>query len=120
MSYWKEPSECLIALKDVEIVAIECDHHYSSGYCDTCDIGESFINEVNFTTKDGDEFTVCFVGDFDYMISEAKLIRVLLANLDKFEEMTFDEFKQFMRNVSEFLGEKEMQFLELIRNYGDE
>lgn len=54
------------------------------------------------------------------MISEAKLIRVLLANLDKFEEMTFEEFKQFMRNVSEFLGEKEMQFLELIRNYGDE
>lgn len=120
MSYWKEPSEHLIKLKDTEIVSIECDNHYSPGYCDTCDIGESFINEVNFTTKDGDEFVVCFVGDIDYMISEAKLIRVLLANLDKFETMTFDEFKQFMRNVSDFIGEKEMQFLELIRNYGDE
>ena len=120
MSYWKEPSESLIKLKDTSIVQIECDQDYSGGYCDTCDIGESYINDVEFTTSEGDEFTVCFVGDFDYMISEAKLIRVLLANLDKFEEMTFDEFKQFMRDVSEFLGEKEMQFLELIRNYGDE
>lgn len=120
MLYWKEPSEALIKLKDTSIVQIECDHDYSPGYCDTCDIGESYINEVLFTSSEGDEFTVCFVGDFDYMISEAKLIRVLLANLDKFEEMTFEEFKQFMRNVSEFLGEKEMQFLELIRNYGDE
>lgn len=47
MSYWKEPSESLIALKDTSIVQIECDHDYSPGYCDTCDIGESYINEVN-------------------------------------------------------------------------
>lgn len=38
MSYWKEPSESLIALKDTSIVSIECDHDYSPGYCETYEV----------------------------------------------------------------------------------
>lgn len=115
MSYWKDSNDYLIELKDCKILEIECDNDFSSGYCDTCDIGSSYVNCVRFLTND-DEFDVEFVGDFDYLISEAKLIRTLLFNTDRFKEMTFEEFKQFMQNVSNFVGDKECEFLELIRS----
>lgn len=115
MSYWKDSNDYLIELTDCKILEIECENDFSSGYCDTCDIGSSYVNCVRFLTNN-DEFDVEFVGDFDYLISEAKLIRTLLFNVDKFKEMTFEEFKQFMQNVSNFVGGKECEFLELIRS----
>lgn len=107
MSYWKDSNDYLIELKDCKILEIECENDFSSGYCDTCDIGSSYVNCVRFLTNND---------EFDYLISEAKLIRALLFNMDKFKEMTFEEFKQFMQNVSNFVGDKECKFLELIRS----
>ena len=102
MAYWKESNDYLIELKDCKILEIECENDFSSGYCDTCDIGSSYVNCVRFLTND-DEFDVEFVG-------------TLLFNMDKFKEMTFEEFKQFMNDVSNFVGDKECEFLELIRS----
>lgn len=116
MKYWNEPS-ALITLKDAVITDIKTDSDYSRGYCDTCDIGEEYISIVNFEFEDQKQnFVVEYTSSLTEPINHAAFIRMILSNIERFEQMTLEEFKIFFEDLQEFEDESSREFYEAVSN----
>ena len=116
MKHWKEP-DALLILKDAVITDIKTDSDYRSGYCDTCDIGEEYISIVNFTFQDKTQnFVVEYTSSLTEPINHAAFIRMILSNIEKFEQMTLEEFKIFFEDLQDFEDEASSEFYEAVSN----
>ena len=116
MKYWKE-SDALLKLKDAVVTDIKTDSDYSPGYCDTCDIGEEYISIVEFEFTDKDlNFKVEYSSTFTEPINQAIFIRTILNNVDRFEQMGYEEFKSFFDNLQNSMDEESSEFYDLVCN----
>lgn len=71
--------------------------------CDTCDYGRTYLSEVDFLTPNR-IISVQFTNT-DEEMSHGRLIALLVNNLDKFRQMTHEEFKDFLQNENKEKGE---------------
>ena len=116
MKYWKE-SDALLNLKDAVVTNIETDSDYSGGYCDTCDIGEEYISIVNFEFEDATQnFVVEYTSSLIEPINHAAFIRMILINIDRFEQMTLEEFKIFFEDLQDSTEEESSEFYDAVNN----
>lgn len=116
MKYWKE-SDALLKLKDAVVTDIKTDSDYSPGYCDTCDIGEEYVSIVNFEFKDPKQnFVVEYTSSLVEPINQAVLIRMILSNIDRFEQMTLEEFKLFFEDLRDREYEESSEFYDAVSN----
>lgn len=116
MKYWKE-SDALLKLKDAVVTDIKTDSDYSPGYCDTCDIGEEYVSIVNFEFKDPKQnFVVEYASSLGEPINQAVLIRMILSNIDRFEQMTLEEFKLFFEDLQDRKDEESSEFYDAVSN----
>ncbi len=116
MKHWKEP-DALLTLKDAVITDIETDSDYSRGYCDTCDIGEEYISIVNFTCKNETQnFVVEYTSPLTEPINHAAFIRMILSNIERFEQMTLEEFKIFFEDLQDSTEEESSEFYDAVNN----
>lgn len=82
--------EFLIELKDAKILRIDDDSVIGgSGYCETC-WSEEIENEFEFVVDGGQNFT--------FYASIARVIPYLLNNIDKFKDMTLEEFHDAIKD----------------------
>lgn len=116
MKYWKE-SDSLLTLKDAVVTNIKTDSDYSGGYCDTCDIGEEYISIVNFEFENATQnFVVEYTSSFTEPINQSLFIRNILANIDRFEQMSLEEFKVFFEDLQCSADEESSEFYDSVRN----
>lgn len=116
MKHWKEP-DALLTLKDAVITDIKTDSDYSRGYCDTCDIGEEYISIVNFTCQDESQsFVVEYASSLIEPINHAAFIQMILVNIDRFEQMTLEEFKIFFEDLQDCADEESSEFYDAVNN----
>ena len=116
MKYWKS-TDALLKLKDAVVTDIKTDSDYSSGYCDTCDIGEEYISIVNFTFEDQTQnFVVEYVSSLIEPINHSEFIRMILNNIDRFEQMTLEEFKIFFEDLQVSTDEESSEFYDAVNN----
>lgn len=93
-------SQYLIELKDDAVADIATDKSYSAG-CETCDYGSLYIQEITFKFKSGEKLFINLKKEYEYPISEEKLIIVLAKNTSQFKRMTLEEFKKFFQKLEE-------------------
>lgn len=98
-------SQYLIELKDDAVVDIATNKSYSAG-CATCDYGSLYVQEITFKFKSGEKLFINLKKEYEYPISEEKLIIVLAKNTSQFKKMTLEEFKKFFQKLEEYLSEK--------------
>ena len=116
MKYWKS-TDALLKLKDAVVTDIKTDSDYSPGYCDTCDIGEEYISIVNFTLEDQTQnFVVEYVSSLIEPINHSEFIRMILNNIDRFEQMTLEEFKIFFEDLQVSTDEESSEFYDAVNN----
>ena len=116
MKHWKEP-DALLTLKDAVITDIKTDSDYSRGYCDTCDIGEEYISIVNFEFEnESQNFVVEYTSSMIEPINQAAFIRMILSNIDRFEQMTLEEFKIFFEDLQDCADEESSEFYDAVNN----
>lgn len=116
MKYWKE-SDALLKLKDAVVTDIKTDSDYSPGYCDTCDIGEEYISIVNFTCQNETQsFVVEYASSMIEPINHAAFIRMILTNIERFEQMTLEEFKIFFEDLQVSTDEESSEFYDAVNN----
>lgn len=116
MKHWKEP-DALLTLKDAVVIDIKTDSDYSPGYCDTCDIGEEYVTIVNFTFQNKTQnFVVEYSSELFEPINHAAFIRMILSNIDRFEQMTVEEFKIFFEDLQDSDDEESSEFYEAVSN----
>ena len=116
MKHWKEP-DSLLTLKDAVITDIKTDSDYIRGYCDTCDIGEEYISIVNFEFEDATQnFVVEYTSSLIEPLNHAAFIRMILINIDRFEQMTLEEFKTFFEDLQDSTDEESSEFYDLVCN----
>lgn len=113
----RKPLEALLTLKDAVITNIETDSDYRRGYCDTCDIGEEYISTIRFEfTNRNLNFKVDYTSYLVEPINQAVFVRTILSNVDRFEQMGYDEFKQFFDNLQIATDEESSEFYEEVSN----
>lgn len=116
MKYWKE-SDALLKLKDAVVIDIKTDSDYSPGYCDTCDIGEEYVTIVNFTFQNETQnFVVEYSSELFEPINQALFIRMILNNIDRFEQMSLEEFKIFFQDLQDSTDEESSEFYDAVSN----
>ena len=98
-------SQYLIELKDDAVADIATDKSYSAG-CETCDYGSLYIQEITFKFKSGEKLNISLKKEYEYPISQEKLIIALARNTSQFKKMTLEDFKQFCQELEEYLSEK--------------
>lgn len=85
----------LVQLIDGGIVDIVTDT-WSSGGCETCDWGSSYVNELTVVLTE----TVIVVEVsqmYDYPLSDGYLMKLFLANLEYLKTLTVEEFTDWLR-----------------------
>ncbi len=116
MKYWKE-ADVLLRLKDAIVTDIKTDSDYRRGYCDTCDIGEEYVSIINFTFQNETQnFVVEYTSSLVEPINHAVFIRMILANIDRFEQMSLEEFKIFFEDLQDSTDEVSSEFYEAVGN----
>lgn len=116
MKYWKE-SDALLKLKDAVVTDIKTDSDYSPGHCDTCDIGEEYVSIVNFEFEDATQnFVVEYTSSFTEPINQSLFIRTILTNIDRFEKMSLEEFKDFFEDLQVSTDEESSEFYDAVNN----
>ena len=98
-------SQYLTELKDDAVADIATDKSYSAG-CETCDYGSLYIQEITFKFKSGEKLFINLKKEYEYPISQEKLIIALARNTSQFKKMTLEDFKQFFQELEEYLSEK--------------
>lgn len=117
---WNSINNPIITLKDAVVTAIDYDQDFTPGHCATCDYGNEYIQEITIDIYKP-EFTyesiqITFENSFSFPINVAKLIQMLIKNLDVFKEMTTDEFKTFMKSLPQHLDKDSTRFYYQIEN----
>lgn len=116
MKHWKEP-DALLTLKDAVITDIKTDSDYSPGYCDTCDIGEEYVTIVNFVFQNETQnFVVEYSSELSEPINHSAFVRMILSNIDRFEQMTLEEFKIFFEDLQDSTDEESSEFYDAVNN----
>lgn len=85
-------TDVLIKLKDTDITNIKTIESFTPGTCDTCDYGEKYLYDVKFETADNQEFNLNFDNRSSFTIAD--FTKLIIENLDYYQNMTFTEFKQ--------------------------
>ena len=98
-------SQYLIELQDDSVVDIATDQNYSAG-CETCDYGSLYVQDITFKFKSGEKLYISLKKEYEYPISQEKLIIALARNTSQFKKMTLEDFKQFFQELEEYLSEK--------------
>lgn len=104
-------------MNNANVTNIKTDSEYSRGYCDTCDIGEEYISIVEFEFTDKDlNFKVEYSSTFTEPINQSIFIRTILNNVDRFEQMSYEEFKSFFDNLQNSTDKEASEFYDLVCN----
>lgn len=98
---WNLP-DSLIQLKDDNIIDVLI-YDSENRTCDTCDYDLTYLSEVEFVTPTR-IISVHFTNT-DEEMSHGRLIALLVNNLDKFRQMTCEEFKEFLQTENREQGE---------------
>lgn len=118
---WDSVNNPIITLKNAVVTAINYDQEFNPGYCDTSNYGDEYIQNITVDIyKPGykyESIEITFEHSFHFPINVAKLIQMLIKNLDVFKEMTTDEFKTFMESLPQHLDEDSDKFYDQIENW---
>lgn len=114
-NFMQEDNIVLIELKDDLIVDIKIESNYHRGFCETCDFGSVYVQTIEFVTRSYICETFEVEEEGGYRFSEAKLMYFLTNNLDKFEEMTREEFFELMKDLTR-KRPLDLETQEIIRN----
>ena len=107
--YWNEPLEYLITLKDGGVVDIDVTEDQDST-CNTCDFVSLYITEILFKFSNDTEALIEFESIDDSPATQATLMKMLLANLEHFRQLTIDEFIAEMTDASKNDSPKSREF----------
>ena len=117
---WDSVNNPIITLKNAVVTAINYDQEFNPGYCDTSNYGDEYIQNITVDIyKPGYKYEsveITFENSSSFSINVAKLIQMLIKNLDVFKEMTLVEFKTFMESLPQHLSEESTQFYYKIEN----
>lgn len=117
---WDAFENPIITLKDAIVTSIDYDQDFTPGHCDTCNYGDEYVQEITIDvyTPDYDykPIEITFESELRFSINVAKLIQMLIKNLDIFKEMTTEEFKTFMESLPQHLDEDSTRFYYQIEN----
>ena len=98
--YWNEPLEYLITLKDGGVVDIDVTEEQEST-CNTCDFVSLYVTETLFKFSNDTEALIEFESIHDNPATQATLMKMLLANLEHFQQLTINEFVEEMTAISQ-------------------
>lgn len=98
--YWNEPLEYLITLKDGGVVDMDVTEDQNST-CRTCDFVSIYVTEILFKFSNDTEALIEFESIHESPATQATLMKMLLANLEHFQQLTIDEFIAEMNRVSQ-------------------
>ena len=117
---WNSMNNPIITLKDAVVTSIDYDQDFTPGHCDTCNYGDEYIQNITIDVYKPDfkyeSIEITFENEFHFSINVAKLIQMLIKNLDVFKEMTLVEFKTFMESLPQHLDEDSTRFYYQIEN----
>ena len=117
---WNSMNNPIITLKDAVVTSIDYDQDFTPGHCDTCNYGDEYIQNITIDVYKPDfkyeSIEITFENEFHFSINVAKLIQMLIKNLDVFKEMTLVEFKTFMESLPQHLDEDSVKFYDQIEN----
>ena len=117
---WDTFENPIITLKDAVVTSIDYDQDFTPGQCDTCDYGNEYVQNITIDIHKPDfeyeSVEITFENSSSFSINIAKLIQMLIKNLDVFKEMTTDEFKTFMESLPQHLSEDSDKFYDQIEN----
>lgn len=117
---WDSTNNSIITLKDAVVTSIDYDQDFTPGQCDTCNYGDEYVQNITIDVYKPDfeyeSVEITFEHSFHFPINVAKLIQMLIKNLDVFKEMTTDEFKTFMESLPQHLSEDSDKFYDQIEN----
>lgn len=99
---WDAFENPIITLKDAIVTSIDYNQDFTPGHCDTCNYGDEYVQEITIDIYKPDfeyeSVEITFENSSSFSINVAKLIQMLIKNLDVFKEMTAEEFKTFMES----------------------
>lgn len=117
---WDSTNNPIITLKDAIVTSIDYDQEFTPGQCDTCDYGNEYVQDITIDIYKPDftyeSIEITFENSFRFPVNVAKLIQMLIKNLDVFKEMTVAEFKTFMESLPQHLDEDSTRFYYQIEN----
>lgn len=117
---WNSINNPIITLKDAVVTSIDYDQDFTPGQCDTCNYGDEYVQNITIDVYKPDfeyeSVEITFEDSFSFPINVAKLIQMLIKNLDIFKEMTTAEFKTFMESLPQHLDEDSDKFYDQIEN----
>lgn len=111
--YWNEPLEYLITLKDGGVVDIDVTEEQEST-CNTCDFVSLYVTEILFKFSNNTEALIEFESVHESPATQATLMKMLLANLEHFRQLTIDEFVAEMHDASKSDSPKGREFYNYI------
>lgn len=118
---WDSTNNPIITLKDAVVTSIDYDQDFTPGQCDTCDYGDEYVQNITIDVYKPDfeyeSVEITFENSSSFSINVAKLIQMLIKNLDVFKEMTLVEFKTFMESLPQHLSEDSDKFYDQIENW---
>lgn len=86
----------LINLKDARIINILTTNNYIPGFCDTCDYGAVYVQEILFEFDDDRVIKLKIDGKLSCFVSVENIIRFLNNSLDELSKMVYKEFKEYI------------------------
>lgn len=97
----KTDNTIFIPLNDTNIINLAVTETYQSGYCDTCDIGQNYLQDIRFEAEDDRSFAVEFEDSSYYPISVSEFTQLILNNLDRYRDMDYVDFKAEMKDLED-------------------
>lgn len=111
---WNLEACGLIKLLDDRVMNITTDHHFTPGYCSTCDFGSMYVQMITVEFEDDSKVYYEIENEYGYALNEAKLMRFFTNNLENFAQMTRSEFCTFLKR----LEERKLSDMEIWQIYG--
>ena len=97
----KTDNTIFIPLNDTNIVNLAVTETYQSGYCDTCDIGQNYLQDIRFEAEDDRSFAIEFEDGDYYPVSVSEFTQLILNNLDRYRDMDYIDFKAEMKDLED-------------------
>lgn len=90
-----------IPLNDTNIVNLAVTETYQPGYCETCDYGQRYLQDIRFEADDDRSFAIEFEDASYYPVSVAEFTQLILNNLDRYRDMDYVDFKAEMKDLED-------------------